>query len=521
MTESPTHYSKAQRRLLGTLGGIGVIALAGGAFVLSYADLRALALQGGAVRRWVYLYPGMFDGLVVVVILSLLTVRRARWWSRAVRWLLLLVLVAAAGAASVQRALKGYEVLRHDWVTGGVAATPWVILVVAVWLWLAMLKQALNARSRRRREPGPRPDPAPATAIDQAIIPGLVEREDPTRPLPRPLAERRLEPARGFETGIEDVPVTAVDAARPGLPEPQHATAHDRDPAAHEGTGPHAPRRPEPGDTVSIERDRKPLYEPRRAHTAPPEAYGEREDPTEPHHDATDAPPLPLYEPRREDHLFTPDQAEPMGPPAAYDDDAADAATGEAPTQDTGPARPRPSHDDAEPKDVPSDAAEGGHGRNDQAGPVVHERESGPKGRPDAAEEAGPSEEAPVDETPVDPVPGPQKDEQAGRPGRRWVARTSLPTDVRLVGGPPAKLVDTWPDGFRLPDTNPDGIPVPRPAGDDDDGTYADDRAEDPDAGEPTDHRWHPPGPAPVPDDDVESTPPASKFRSGPTPPRG
>src|SRR3954462_9691563 len=89
MTITPAQYSKAQRRFLTALGGLGVVALAAGTFVLSYDDLRLLALRGGAVRRWAFLYPWMLDGLVVVIILAILTARRSGWFARAVRWLLL------------------------------------------------------------------------------------------------------------------------------------------------------------------------------------------------------------------------------------------------------------------------------------------------------------------------------------------------------------------------------------------------------------------------------------------------
>jgi hypothetical protein len=372
MTDTPAQYSKAQRRLLTAFSGLGVLALAASTFVLSYDDLRALAIQGGAVRHRAFLYPGMVDGLVVVVVLSIMTARRARWASRAVRWLLLLALVTGAGAAGVQRAVKGYGALPHAWVSGGVAAAPWAILAIAVWLWLAIIKQALSLRTRPER-PTRTPDPVPATIIDKTIVPGLADPEpEDTRPLPRPGAMRELEPVRTAEPDPERISAPAV---------------------ADHG---------EPDNTVA---------------------------------------------------------------PAAHPD----------------PTEPEPE-------------------------PMV---------------------EAPMNDTPVEPA----KDE----PAPRLVARSSLPTDVRLVGGPRRKpdLSDTQPDGIRLPDTQPDGIPIVSTAEDDDD-TYAEERAEYPDAGEVTtgaDH-WadetpEQPGqrgrnPARKPGDDpVESTPPSSKFRSSPTPPRG
>jgi hypothetical protein len=114
-------------------------------------------------------------------------------------------------------------------------------------------------------------------------------------------------------------------------------------------------------------------------------------------------------------------------------------------------------------------------------------------------------------------------------PAPRLVARTSLPTDVRLVGPRPSRdLADTQPDGIKLPDTKPDGIPMVGMADEDDD-AYADERPEDPDAGDETGQpgQWvagsrgggrHEAEPA---EDDLDTTPPFGQFRSSPTPPRG
>jgi hypothetical protein len=122
-------------------------------------------------------------------------------------------------------------------------------------------------------------------------------------------------------------------------------------------------------------------------------------------------------------------------------------------------------------------------------------------------------------EDPTEPEPLPEtamNDKPAEEHPPRFVARTSLPTDVRLVGGPKPALTDTQPDGIKLPDTNPDGIPIIGAAEDEDEdeGDYPDERAEDPDAGEDTTSAGQWPG------DDMESTPPSSKFRSSPTPPK-
>src|SRR5947209_1959219 len=104
----PAPPTPAQRRLLGVSAGLGVAALAGALFILTYGDLRALAIAGHAARRYGPVYPIMFDVLVTVTILALLMARHAAWWARWPRWLLMALLLAGAAAASVQRAVQGY-----------------------------------------------------------------------------------------------------------------------------------------------------------------------------------------------------------------------------------------------------------------------------------------------------------------------------------------------------------------------------------------------------------------------------
>jgi hypothetical protein len=165
--------------------GLGIAALAGLAFVLSYDDLRALALAGGAARDYAPFYPIMADALVVVTILSLAVARRTHWWARGVRWLLLLVLLAGAAAASTQRALNGYDPLPDRTLSAGVAIAPWALLLIAVWLWLSMFRQARAASATRTASPetaAPPPEPPaaePRTAEPRAeqIIPGFAALE--------------------------------------------------------------------------------------------------------------------------------------------------------------------------------------------------------------------------------------------------------------------------------------------------------------------------------------------------------
>ncbi|MEV3925980.1 DUF2637 domain-containing protein [Actinomadura coerulea] len=148
MPTDPTRpsYTAVQRRLLTTVAGLVVAALAGGAFALTYDVLRELAEAGGVGRRWAPLYPAMADTLTAVTILSLVVTRNARWWTRLPRWTLLVLLLAGGAAASVQHSVRGFGPLPDDAVRTGVAVAPHAMLVIAVWLWLAMVKQIRVAR---------------------------------------------------------------------------------------------------------------------------------------------------------------------------------------------------------------------------------------------------------------------------------------------------------------------------------------------------------------------------------------
>jgi Protein of unknown function (DUF2637) len=454
MTLTPAQYSTTQRRLLTTLGGLGVAALAAGTFVLSYDDLRLLALRGGAARHWAFLYPAMVDGLVVVIILAILTARRSGWFSRSLRWLLLLVLIAGAGAAGVQRAVKGFAVLPDTPVNVGVAVAPWAILIIAVWLWVGMIKQMLSLRARRSRSrskeaisPGAAVEAVPATVVDQSIVPGL---DADTRQLPLPASVRELEPVR--EPVRETVPSAPEpnpwDAARIDTPEPwgdeseswggEHLQVAEPEQAEAEAEAPELTEVPQAA------------------------AYAEPNEPV----------PASWLDPDEDDTQPLRTKA---ARPASDDEPADDATDRHEPLLAPTVSRLREPRDE-EPEPVPDEPA------------------------PDPLAEAPMHDEEPVEDPPTHPL----------------VARTFLPTDVRLVGGPKPQpsLSDTQPDGIKLPDTQPDGIPLVRKAtdvADEDDDTLADERAEDPDAGEDASGpHW----------EDVESTPPSSKFRSSPTPPR-
>ncbi|WP_301176155.1 DUF2637 domain-containing protein [Actinomadura geliboluensis] len=248
-------YSRGQRRLLTALAGLVVAALAAGAYVLTYAVLRELALAGGVSRRWAPLYPVMADTLVAMTILSLVVTRGARWWTRLLRWALLLALVAGGAALHVQHSVWGYASLPDDAVKAGIAVAPHVMLVIALWLWLTMFKQIRVAR------PAAENSGAPAETQQRGHV-KVLEPAAPPLALEAP-AETAPEPHAPFpgeqlpEEQDELIPFLPETAApEPEIHEPEHHEPEHHEPEAQEPERPVAdahdpaeeqPAAPEPG----------------------------------------------------------------------------------------------------------------------------------------------------------------------------------------------------------------------------------------------------------------------------------
>jgi hypothetical protein len=291
------------------------------------------------------------------------------------------------------------------------------------------------------------PEPVPATVIEQSIIPGLDGAE--TRPMPRPV--RELEPVRAAAR-VEPPPLREPepnpwDAARIDAQEPSEDDTEPVPASVHGRGAEIAGSEPAPSDDARAEPS-DPQQEP-GARTA---QAGELERASSDDAHAEPSDPVPASWRGEPEPSFTdvPDRDEPLLAPIPRREDLLPRLTETAATA--------PKADPTEP-------------------------------------ELEPKVETPMNDEPAGPV--------EEEPPARLVARTSLPTDVRLVGGPKRpSLNDTQPDGIRLPDTNPDGIPVVHTAEDEENDAYVDERAEDPDAG-------------------MESGPPSSTFRSSPTPPRG
>ncbi|RAY11374.1 hypothetical protein DPM19_30585 [Actinomadura craniellae] len=385
-------------RLLTVSAGLGVAVLAGATYVLTYDDLRTLAIEGGAARRWAPAYPIMVDALITVTIGSLVVAWRARWWSRWIRWVLLLALLGGTGAASVQRALHGYGSLPDEPLRAGVAGAPHAMLVIAVWLWLSMFRLA--------RRPAAEPPPAEEPGD---LIPGLPEREpEPRVPAPR-------EPAEDDSTTTPPTPYSIV-------PDLYDAPATRPD---HE-----EPRRPGRTDTDGDD-------EPRaagRTGTDWDDVLGLSPDPS-----AT----------RWDDLPGTDEPAKPARAAGGAGGAGGSGGSGGSKSEDDEGWRPLTGQD----------------AWLDPAEPTAPEEPPIPERRADLAR----------DPRPVPPA--------------------SLPTDVELVRRPQRGRGSTTQPDMVLPT-----LSDPALDGSDPDGAAVD-RAEDPDGGD-------------------DSTPPSSKFRSSPTPPR-
>jgi Protein of unknown function (DUF2637) len=231
---------------------VGLAALAGGTFILSYSGIHALALQAGIRPRLARGYPLLIDAMLVVVLAAVLALRGAGLPSRLLAWTTLLaVLAAAAGADALHAA--GHRLPDHvAEITA--AVLPWVLVFLAFALLLAMLR---HARLRRQAAPallfapdagtGPsipvvRPvltaahQPEPSPAVIAIAAPASPEVEQPelaidTEPGPDdPTSDEAVaEPAGGTDRD------QAVQADQTDEPAAQADAAADQDEADDPG----------------------------------------------------------------------------------------------------------------------------------------------------------------------------------------------------------------------------------------------------------------------------------------------
>lgn len=250
----PSRAIVALRRAGIALVGVGVAALTAAACVLSFEDLRGLAITGEAPPGLAYLYPAVFDALLAIALIAVLLLRGGRWTVRLQAGVVLVLLFAAAVAAEVATAVRVTVDVRQAAVV--VAVAPWTALFLALWLWLLLINHAAarravayTAMAGDERDIVPFPEADPPTAESQA------GRDHPGSPVPPARREQRphpWHPAHPDHPPVHHLPaerVTAPSAAPPMESAPRHDL-----PAALPVVGPTpAPETPEIAENSSAD----------------------------------------------------------------------------------------------------------------------------------------------------------------------------------------------------------------------------------------------------------------------------
>lgn len=195
---------------------VGVAALAGAAFVLSYTGIHDVALQAGISVRLARYYPLIFDVLLVIVLAAALSLRGAGWPSKLLAWIALLALLAAAAGADALHAAGRRLPARPAAVTA--AVLPWILVLIAFVLLLAMLRHArlrktpaegyYGASTRVRRLAQPE---VPSPVSSQPLVPGFSPRSA------EPIAHVVLRPSVASKPMPNSAPDTIASFAEPDL----------------------------------------------------------------------------------------------------------------------------------------------------------------------------------------------------------------------------------------------------------------------------------------------------------------
>ncbi|GAA3842856.1 hypothetical protein GCM10022226_77090 [Sphaerisporangium flaviroseum] len=247
----PTGAALVLRRLGTAVAGLAVAALAGGACVLSFDALRALAVSGGARTDLAYLYPAGFDVLLAIALISMLLLRPARLLLRVQAVLILALLVAAAAAANVVIAM-GFTVAARQ-AALGVAVAPWVMLVIGLWLFLLPARRLQSSPSTADvPEPDGRTEAAART--DHDLLPFGREERDPDLAPPLETGHAAaLEREYAPHLEIAHASEPEIDPVVPPTPAPETPTV-DELPPLHDETRirnrPKAPTADTPEDTA-------------------------------------------------------------------------------------------------------------------------------------------------------------------------------------------------------------------------------------------------------------------------------
>ncbi|MGI5268869.1 DUF2637 domain-containing protein [Nonomuraea sp. CA-218870] len=238
------------------LAGLAVAALTGAACVLSFDDLRALAVHGGARPDLAYLYPAGFDALLVITLLGVLLLRSARVLVRLQAALALVLLILAAAAANVATALN-YPFPASPTAVG-VAVAPWVMLALGLWLWLLLIKHVRAGRGSAHEDDG---------TEERDIVPFRRGVEaDRTAELPRPAGPRPGDGPPPLETVAPVTPALLETPIAGPTPAPETPPVSEQvtrpEPPASSPTPEPEPELERPASSVEPEREPEPVQEP-------------------------------------------------------------------------------------------------------------------------------------------------------------------------------------------------------------------------------------------------------------------
>jgi len=134
----PAERGGLPQLVLAVIGIVGVTAIAVGAFGVSYAGGRQIALAAGVSHTMAGVYPMIIDAVLVVACVAALSLRGAGWWMQAYAWLSVLFLLAAIAVIEAAHA-AGFS-LSHKPAAAVLAALPWALFLLGFGLWLSMLR---------------------------------------------------------------------------------------------------------------------------------------------------------------------------------------------------------------------------------------------------------------------------------------------------------------------------------------------------------------------------------------------
>ena len=201
--------------------GIGLAALAGAAFVLSYPGIHAFALDARVSARLARGYPLIFDVLLVVILAAVLALRGAGLPSKLLAWACLLALLSAAAGADALHAAGRKLPAQSAAVTA--AIVPWVLVLIALALLLAMLRHARlrrltgNRVAVRGRTPARWQTQQQPPASSLPLIPGFRPDESDVLTMPNDARQAAEIPRLDAPSPVVPAQVTAESAADAGL----------------------------------------------------------------------------------------------------------------------------------------------------------------------------------------------------------------------------------------------------------------------------------------------------------------